>query len=87
MQYVIYSHLRTSIILIGLCECISHNLRHFYSKWDFLECVSCQNLEKNSRKHKSSTDFTDSECGISFLSDMRCMIRPQNYSVRKNFSN
>ena len=52
-----------------------------------LECISCQNLEINSRKHKSSTDFTDSECGISFLSEMRCMIRPQNYSVRKNFSN
>ena len=39
---------------------------------------------KNSRKYKSSTDF---KCMISFLSDMRCVIRPQNYSVRKNFSN
>ena len=39
-----------------------------------------QIVSKSSQNH---SNLYDSEWRISFLSDMRCVIRPQNYSIRK----
>ena len=51
-----------------------------YNKMSIFQPFRMQIVSKSSRNH---SNLYDSEWRISFLSDMRCVIRPQNYSIRK----